>query len=276
MPDAAGEASAVNDRTPYETSVYWDGVADEWTDEPRDALWREHADAINAALLDRWLPGGRVHSLLKTDLFNEAVATGLYPTLRQRAEKITGFDISPGVVRAAVARYPELAGFTADVRDLPFETDTFDAVVSLSTLDHFDSLDAIRTGIEEIKRVLARRGTLIITLDNFANPVVALRNRLPYPFMHRLGVVPYYVGPTYSGRGLTGLLRAADFELQDLTYILHCPRFLGLVASRLAERRAGAGTQRQLLDSLARWERLERWPARALSGYFVAVRAVKR
>jgi len=39
-------------------------------------LWRHHSDRINTALLRRWLPPNRIDLLLKTDLFDEAIAEG--------------------------------------------------------------------------------------------------------------------------------------------------------------------------------------------------------
>lgn len=260
----------------HETPDYWDGVAGKWIGTARDTLWRKHVDLVNERLLRRWLPSSALHTVLKTDLFDEAVASGLYPTLSEYAKTVVGVDISPGVVEAARTRYPELEARPADIRELPFETSSFDGVVSLSTLDHFGSRDAIRDSIDEIRRVMAPGGTLIITLDNVANPVVALRNRLPYATLHRLGVVPYYVGPSYSARGLTRLLRAAHFELLDVSYVLHCPRFLGVIASRAADRRLAEESQRRLQTSLFRFERLERFPTRPVTGYFAAVRAIRR
>ena len=69
-------------------------------------LWRVQSDVVNTSLIDRWLPApaGRI---LKTDLFDEAVATGLYPALQERGQ-VMGMDISSGTVSRACARYPEL------------------------------------------------------------------------------------------------------------------------------------------------------------------------
>jgi hypothetical protein len=40
-------------------------------------LWRAHSDAVNKALVARWRPVGQMDTLLKTDLFDEAVSDGL-------------------------------------------------------------------------------------------------------------------------------------------------------------------------------------------------------
>ena len=121
---------------------YWDGVATASAAES-PTLWREQSDMVNGLLLDRWLPADGAPRILKTDLYDELVAPGLYPKLRPRASRIVGIDISPAAVDAVSARYPQLESVVADVRDLPFEDYCFDAVVSNSTLDHFSSRDEV-------------------------------------------------------------------------------------------------------------------------------------
>lgn len=257
-----------------EHACYWDEVVEGWKGKRRDALWRAHSDAVNAALLARWLPP-RPLRLLKTDLFDEAVSDGLYPLLASRAASVTGIDVSPLTVRAARERYPDLDAMPADVRDLPFADGEFDVIVSNSTLDHLDSLAELRAGVAELHRVLAPGGDLLITLDNGANPIVALRNLLPFAVLRRLGIVPYYVGVTCGGRRFRGILSERGFEVREQTVIMHCPRVLAVAAARLLERHAGLAAQRRHLRWLLRFERLARWPTRSLTGYFVAARAVK-
>ena len=59
-------------------------------------------------------------------------------------------------------------------------------------------------------------GTLLITLDNGRNPLVALRNLLPFSLLRRLGLVPYYVGPTLGPTQLIDYLRAAGFAVSPI------------------------------------------------------------
>jgi SAM-dependent methyltransferase len=255
---------------------YWDEIAAEWTELGRDPVWRAHSDAVNSMLLARWLPANRLRRVLKTDLFDEAVAEGLYPVLESRAERVTGVDLSPVIVESANARYPQLEGIVADVRRLPFGDSEFDCVVSTSTLDHFDSRGEIRQGLLELRRVLSPGAILAITLDNGSNPLVALRNRLPDGLLRGLDLVPYRVGKTCTARRLAALLRSCDFVVEDLTYVLHCPRLPALRAGRVVERRASERTRARFLRLLAGCERLEEWPTRAFTGYFVAALARRR
>lgn len=249
---------------------YWDRVADAWNQQRKDTVWRAHSDAVNSALLTRWLPSRPVRHVLKTDLFDEAVADGVYPLLQSRARNVTGIDVSPKVVDAARARYPLLNGVVADVLRLPFADGEFDAIVSISTLDHFDSPNKISDALGQLYRVLAPGGTLVVTLDNGSNPAVALRNWLPYPLLRRLHLVPYRMGVTCAARRFFTLLHACRFEIVDVAYTVHCPRLAAVVTARIVQQSASVETRARFLRLLGTCERLDRLPTRALTGYFVA------
>jgi SAM-dependent methyltransferase len=237
----------------------WDAAVASWRDTPGTALLRAYSDEANRRLLAAWLPP-RCRRLLKTDVFDEAVAGGLSPFLASRADELVAVDASPAAVAAARRRHPELEAHVADVRTLPFEDASFDAVVSNSTLDHFPSLADVEAAVRELRRVLEPGGVFVLTLDNPWNPLVALRNALPFRPLARLGLVPYYVGAT-CGRGrLRRLLGAAGFEVEEVGAVLHVPRVVV---------RALRPPLRLVLEG----ERLERWPTRYLTGQFVAARA---
>jgi SAM-dependent methyltransferase len=240
------------------TGQDWDAVVRSWRETPATSLLRAYSDAANRRLLERWLPA-RAGRVLKTDVFDEAVAEGLSPFLTGRAEAVVAIDASPAAVAAARRRHPELDARVADVRALPFEDGSFDVAVSTSTLDHFSSRADIETALSELLRVLAPGGLAVVTLDNPWNPLVALRNALP---IRPHALVPYYVGATLGPRGLRGALARAGFVVEEVAAVLHAPR---VVARAL----------RPPLRLLLAAERLERWPTRFLSGQFVAARARK-
>jgi SAM-dependent methyltransferase len=165
--------------------------------------------------------------------------------------------------------------FGADIRNLSCESNSIDVVVSLSTLDHFDTAEDITIALAELYRVLKPGGTLIVTLDNRANPVVALRNRLPYRLTHRLGLVPYPVGITYRPGELRDAVASAGFVMDDFTTILHAPRVLAIpVLNALDNSRAG-GIQSAMLRAMIAFEHLGVLPSREITGHFTAVRAMK-
>jgi len=83
-------------------------------------LWRTHSDAVNQALLTPWLLSGQMESLLKTDLFDEAVSDGLSLILNVRSKRVFYIDASFEVHQRARRRYPDLQTIGTDVRCLPF------------------------------------------------------------------------------------------------------------------------------------------------------------
>jgi len=255
---------------------HWDQVAEHWRDSRPERLWRQHADAVNAGLVERWLCSTPVRRLLKTDLFDEAATGGLNPLLNSRARLVVGMDLSAVTVRVARSNSEGMAVACADARSLPFADSAFDVVVSNSTLDHFRTRQELIASMRELNRVTRPGGELVLTLDNKANPVVALRNALPFHWLRRTRIVPYYIGVSCGPRGLRRLLEETNWELREMDAILHCPRFLMVHVSQFLVRRAGAEAQRRFLTWLARFEGLARWPTRYLTGYFVAARAVRR
>lgn len=251
------------------------GLAASWRRAGTCDLWRRHSDAVNAELLSRWLQPNPVGKLLKTDLFDETLTNGLVPLLRARARAVFGVDISPPTVTAAMQRTSGLLGAGADVRRLPFRDGAFDIVVSVSTLDHFDAAGEIADALGEIARVLRPGGELLLTLDNLANPAVALRNLIPGRLLHRLGIIPYAIGASCEPRRLRHLIREAGLEVREMTAVMHCPRPAVVVLAGLLQGGAGAVVQERLGRSLMAFEKLSRSPARFLTGHFVAARAVK-
>jgi SAM-dependent methyltransferase len=216
--------------------------------------------------------------VLKTDLWDEAFGAGLYPSIATRAARVVGIDVSAAIVAAAVERYAELDAHVAHVDALPFADARFDAVVSNSTLDHFDDPHDIDVAIAELARVVRPGGTLIVTLDNPANPLVALAKILPRHALNRawlrwadasarIGLTPYHVGATYGRSRLSGALVRAGFAVEATTAIVHAPRLLAVTVGR------ALGDRPRLRRALTAAERLEHAPTRFLTGHFVAARA---
>ena len=253
----------------------WTEVAEEWLERAPQSLWRRHSDSVNSILIERWLPKNIVSRILKTDLFDEAVATGLYPSLSRHARSVIALDISATVSRAATTKYPKLGSITADVRSLPSASAAFDAIVSLSTLDHFETEADIATALGELFRVLKPGGTLILTLDNANNPVIAARNRLPYSVTHALGLVPYPVGKTLTRGRAVAATRAAGFRVIECSAIMHAPRVIAIPLMSRLDNSAGAQRRTKMLKAAMRFESLANLPTRFLTGHFIAIRAIK-
>ena len=258
------------------TDYDWDALARSWANGSRHRLWRDHSDAVNTALLKSWLPKRPVERVLKTDAFDEAVTAGVYPALARYAHEVYSIDVATEALRAARARYGKLRTLTGDVRAVPCRAGSFDVIVSLSTLDHFDDVNDLHAAVGELARVLSAGGQLILTLDNLMNPLVALRAVLPYRLLNRLGVLPYPVGVSCGPFRLRSIVEEAGLTVVKHRAIIHCPRVLAVHVARGLERIAGPRTQRTFLRWLAATEVLDRLPTRYLTGHFIALLAVKR
>ena len=255
-------------------SIEWDEYAAPWLDAAPQRLWRMHSDALNARLLSRWLPAERMGLIVKTDLFDEAVTQGLYPALIERANHVAAIDISAKVAVAAHGRHCAMHVVAADVRAIPLRDGCADAIVSLSTLDHFDTPDDIPDAMAEVYRILRPGGMLILTMDNPSNPILAVRNSLPFSIVHRAGLVPYPVGRTHGARSMCRLTEEAGFDIVDRTSVMHAPRLLAIQALRLADSE-GRKSQMRVARTLMAFERLERLPSRFFTGHFIAIQAIK-
>jgi SAM-dependent methyltransferase len=272
--------------TPKVSAGYWDDVAKLWRRAGRQRLWREFSDRYQAALVTGWIdspseakrsassPSPSL-SLLKTDLFDEVAGRGVVHSLLASGILVTGIDVGPGIVAEAAARNAGLKAVVADVRSLPFTEASFDVVFSGSTLDHFESVADIQTALGELRRVLRPGGTLIVTLDNPANPLIWLRNGPLLGLLRRVGIVPYQVGATLGPRSLKRAVQAAGLDVVEATAVMHCPRVIAVALAGLMER-LSQSWQESFLRHLQAWERLARWPTRWLTGHYVAVLAVKR
>jgi SAM-dependent methyltransferase len=223
-------------------------------------------------LIERWLPAP-VGRILKTDLFDELVAPGLYPILRSRADQVVAVDISPEVVAAARRRHPGLEAEVATITDLPFSQGSLDAAFSNSTLDHLATRGEVATALSELGRVIRPGGRLVITLDNPLNPLIALRDVLPQGLARAVRRVPYGSGWTCGPGRLRRMLADSGFVTPPVTAIMHAPRFLIAELDRRG-RKPRNGDDRLIARMLAA-ERLERWPTRYLTGHFIAALAIR-
>jgi len=251
-------------------SAEWDTHTDAYRSAP-PGRWRTYCDRLHLALIERELPepGSRV---LKTDLFDEAVGTGLVEGIAGRSGvgDVAGVDVSAAVASDASSSNPELQAAIGDLRELPFASGSFDAIVSNSSLDHFETRRELFTAIHELHRVTRSDGRVLITLDNLACPIIALRNALPYRLLRAIGIMRYPTGATLTGRGLRRALTDAGFAVERTATLMHAPRVLAIPWFEHADRRGADGTGRSV-NRLLRWEVLGRLPTRHMTGHFVCV-----
>jgi len=240
--------------------------------EARAPLWREYADAVNRRLLEDWLAARRFRRVLKTDAYDEAVGRGLAAALPGYARTSVWMDLAPLTLEQARRRNALDLLVGADVRRLPFVAGSFDLIFSGSTLDHLGGAGEIKAALGELARVLAPGGTLVLTLDNPRNPVVALRNALPASWHRKLRITPYPVGKTLGLRSLRAAMEGTGLRPVRWTAIAHCPRWPAVWLCRWL---SSCRNAQRLPPLLLAFEALARWPTRYFTGYYLAVEAIK-
>lgn len=250
-------------------------MAEDWLAEHPHSAWRTHSDEVNAALIARWLPEKSDGRLLKTDLFDELASDGLHSVLASRAGSVCGMDVSAFTALAVSRKYPDIITCAADIRRLPFADSSFDTIVSLSTVDHFADPADISRSLEELRRVLRPEGTLVITIDNLSNPLIALRNSLPYSILLRVGLVPYPVGQTFTFGRARESVSSAGFTVRDCVGVMLAPRVLAVPVIELAARRGRHTMVKRIRNALMWMERFQNNIIAPRLAHFVAIRAVK-
>jgi SAM-dependent methyltransferase len=153
-----------------------------------------------AGTLLRWL-GQDLHGLRLLDV---AGGDGYWAArARRRGARAVALDLAA----AKLHRGRELTAAPALVRgdalDLPFADASFDRVMSICAIEHFDDGAA---ALAEMARVLAPGGELVMSAD-------ALTLAPRWPRLYRAHCERYHVKRTYSHEELTALLKACGLDV---------------------------------------------------------------
>ena len=182
------------------------------------------------------LPGLRV---LKTDLWDEAKNTRILRWAAAEGMEAWGVDISLPIVRRAYGQFTERAlllnGVVADVRSLPFQSASFDAIYSMGTIEHFDETEA---AVREVFRVLKPGGRAVVGVPNRWDPFL---RPLLVALLYRLGLYGYGFEKSYSRRALRRMLERAGFEVTGEAGILFIPGWLRMLDLACHARAPGLG-----------------------------------
>lgn len=76
--------------------------------------------------------------------------------------EVVGIDLSEGLLKIATEFAPKVKFQSADIRELPFEKESFGGVWSMASLLHLDSLEGMAEAIDSDYRVLKAGGVLHI------------------------------------------------------------------------------------------------------------------
>lgn len=158
-------------------------------------------------------------------ILDVACGTGFWTRrIARRARIAFGVDIRPGKLSPLggrskantrfIATAAELKGNTrfvaAAAERLPFSAKSFDKVMSVCALEHFQSDE---DALAEINRVLADRGVLAMTVDSLSHPAVDA----DYRQWHS---AKYFCNHYYTLDRMKALLDGCGFELLDYRFIL--------------------------------------------------------
>jgi ubiquinone/menaquinone biosynthesis C-methylase UbiE len=145
---------------------------------------------------------------------------------------VTGLDVSPQILEVArevVGRHP-VTLVPGDARALPFPDTSFDVVISLGVLHHFDGADACRV-LREMWRV-ARIGIVVADLERsypaYLLAQVVLRTIVRNPLTRHDGLIS--VKRSYTAAELRALAGSAG--LTGAIVHRHFPLLQVLVARR--------------------------------------------
>ena len=261
---------------------HWDCVAKDWDRKSyANEILAEHKRNTYLKLIADWsdIPASR--RILKTDLFAEAFGPEQYLFYLKPPEGIVGIDVSRNIVKqakkhAAGCDIDSSRYLCCDVKHLPFRDNSFDIIISDSTLDHFPAEEDIVNSIKELGRVLRPGGSLILTIDNKSNltypPFIMFR------LWMKLRLAPYYIGRTLSRSRMKQTIEDSGMYIAESTAIFHYPHPDGLV--RLVERfvrKLGRGKfDKGVKKTLAFTDWLGKRRSRYLTGRYLAIKAVKR
>ena len=98
--------------------------------------------------------------LLKTDLFNEGIATSRN-ILANVGGEVLGVDVSKTVCRKAHLKNKDVIVVQASIQNLPFQPGVFDGILDLSTIDHVTQ-DGAAEALNEYSFVLKQHSYLIV------------------------------------------------------------------------------------------------------------------
>jgi S-adenosylmethionine decarboxylase len=164
-------------------------------------------------------------SLLKTDLWDEAKNTRILQWAADQGAKVYGIDLSEPIVRQARAGFDRqaLRPVVSDVRRLPFADNSFDAIYSMGTIEHFEETEA---SVAELARILRPGGRLILGVPNRHDPFL---RPVMVAVLSRLGLYGYGYEKCYSRRALRRMIENAGLEVRLESGILFMPGWLRMI-----------------------------------------------
>ena len=134
--------------------------------------------------------------------------------LRGLGYDVAGIDLADSDLAAARALDPSVPIERGDVLEAPFPDNSFDAVISLGVVEHFE--EGPRRAFAEVRRLLKPQGLFLVTVptQNLVRYLVANPIRSAADLLRRLSGVRLAFGEyRYSRAEFSRLLRESQFTI---------------------------------------------------------------
>lgn len=203
---------------------FWAGVGERFPDLGGAVSTRYYRDN-ERRLFTEHFPALDGLTILKTDLWDEARNTRILAWAAGHGAVAYGIDISEPTLRRAHGAFPRhgLRSAMSDVRALPFVDDSFDAIYSMGTIEHFDETEQ---AVAEMARVLKPGGRAIIGVPNRRDPFL---RPLFVTLLQAVGLYAYGYEKSYSRTSLRRMLEQAELTVVAETAILFVPGWLRML-----------------------------------------------
>ena len=137
---------------------------------------------------------------------------------RKRGAQAVSIDLARGKMLYGRTLSHNPALIECDALKLPFADDSFDALLSVCAIEHFDDGG---TALAEMSRILKPGGELFMSAD-------VLSRSHDWPKLRAAHCAKYHVQHTYTHESLSDLLIERGMELEDYSY-----QFRGRATERL-------------------------------------------
>jgi ubiquinone/menaquinone biosynthesis C-methylase UbiE len=178
-----------------------------------------------ARTLLRWLGEGERGDLRGLRVLDVAGGDGYWAArTRRRGAQAVALDLDHAKLTRGSQLSAPPALIRGDALNLPFADASFDRVMSICAIEHFDDGEQ---ALDEMARVLAPGGELVMSADS-------LTRAEHWPNLYRAHCERYHVKRTYSDQELTALLAARGLAVTHYRYQFRSRRaqqmYLGLSA----------------------------------------------
>ena len=101
-----------------------------------------------------------------------ACGAGFSSNMLSKYYKVTGTDLSPGVLEYAKKHYKNVKFQVEDARRMSFKSEIFDAVMACAFIEHINEVEDV---LNEMLRVTKKKGYVIIVSPSWFSPLRAIK-----------------------------------------------------------------------------------------------------